>query len=43
MSCYICKTTGIRTCDKEEAEIKCAVCGFCEAEKKRKEALKDGE
>lgn len=30
MSCFICRRTGIRTCDAEEAEIRCMVCGFCE-------------
>lgn len=35
-SCHICKRTGVRTCDPEEAEIKCQICGFCE-----REAVKD--
>jgi hypothetical protein len=36
MSCHICKRTGIRECDPQEAEVKCMVCGFCE-----KEALRE--
>ena len=35
VACHICKTTGIRTCDKDEAEIKCMICGYCDAEKER--------
>lgn len=36
-SCHICKRTGVRECDPEAAEIKCMLCGFCEAEKQCKE------
>ena len=32
MSCHICKITGIRTCDPQEAELKCEICGFCKIE-----------
>lgn len=41
--CHICQRTGVRTCDEEEAEIKCMICGFCEAEadRKRREAGED--
>jgi ribosomal protein L37E len=35
VTCHVCKRTGIRTCDYDEAEIKCMICGFCEAEKTR--------
>jgi hypothetical protein len=40
MSCHICSRTGIRTCDAEEAEMKCHICGFCEREAV-KEAARD--
>lgn len=47
MSCHTCKVTGIRTCDPEEAEIKCMICGFreCQATQKamRDEAAEDGD
>jgi hypothetical protein len=36
-TCHICVKTGIRECDPEAAEIKCVICGFCEAEKLRLE------
>lgn len=36
MSCHICVRTGERTCDPQEAEIKCLICGFCE-----RQALKE--
>jgi hypothetical protein len=36
-TCHICVISGVRTCDPEEAELKCEVCGFCAAEKKRNE------
>ena len=36
-ACHICKRTGIRTCDATEAEFMCSICGFCRAEKDRKE------
>lgn len=39
MACHICKVTKIRTCDPEEADIKCSVCGYCAAQ----ELLKKGE
>ena len=29
MSCHICVRTGERTCDLEEAELKCVICGWC--------------
>jgi len=29
MACHKCKVTGIKTCDPEEAEIKCSLCNFC--------------
>ena len=32
MTCHICRRTGIRTCNEEEAEIKCLLCGFCDKE-----------
>jgi len=35
MSCHICKRTGIRTCNVEEAEFMCDICGFCAAEAAR--------
>lgn len=38
--CHICKRTGIRECNPEEAEIKCTICGFCEREALR-EAVRD--
>jgi hypothetical protein len=31
-ACHVCKRTGERTCDAEEAEVKCMVCGWCERE-----------
>ena len=37
MACFTCKKTGIRECNAMAAADNCAVCGFCEAEKKRKE------
>lgn len=40
MACHICVKTGIRTCDPEEAEIKCMLCGYCEREA-LKEAFRD--
>lgn len=33
MSCHICKRTGEKTCNLQEAEIKCMVCGRCELER----------
>lgn len=33
MSCHICVRTGEKTCDPEEANVKCMICGRCEAEK----------
>ena len=53
MACHRCVVTGIRTCDPEEAEIKCELCGWCkthevkfkyptEREIKLREELKDG-
>lgn len=33
MACHICKRDGTRTCNQEEAEIKCMLCGRCEAER----------
>lgn len=32
MSCHICKHNGERTCDPEEAALKCFLCGRCERE-----------
>lgn len=32
MSCHICVRTGEKTCDLEEAELKCMICGRCEKE-----------
>jgi hypothetical protein len=42
-ACHVCRRTGIRTCDPEEAAIKCHICGFCDAEKERleREAVKN--
>jgi hypothetical protein len=34
MTCHICKQTGQRTCDPQEAEIKCMICGKCAAKEK---------
>lgn len=42
VTCHICKRTGIRTCDEEEAEIRCMICGFCDAEKLRTERENNG-
>lgn len=36
-TCHVCRRTGIRECDYELAELKCEICGFCKAEKLRKE------
>lgn len=33
MACFVCKKTGERECDPEAAEIKCFLCGWCEAQK----------
>lgn len=33
MACFVCKHTGERICDAEEAEIRCMICGRCEREK----------
>jgi len=33
--CHICKVTGVRTCDAQEAEIKCEVCGYCKRQEER--------
>lgn len=33
MSCHICKQDGTRECDPAAAEIRCMVCGKCEAER----------
>jgi len=30
MGCHICIRTGERTCDPEDSELKCMVCGWCE-------------
>jgi len=38
MSCFICKYDGTRICNAEEAEIKCFLCGRCEAEAALQEA-----
>ena len=32
-ACFVCKRTGEKICDGEEAEIRCTVCGRCEAER----------
>ena len=32
MACFICKYTGEKTCDEDEAALKCFICGRCEAE-----------
>ncbi len=32
MACHICKQTGDRTFDLQEAEINCTICGRCERE-----------
>lgn len=32
-ACFVCKHSGQHVCNAEEAEIKCMVCGRCEAEK----------
>jgi hypothetical protein len=42
MSCHVCKRTGVRTCNSDEAEIKCTICGFCEREALR-EVIKSNE
>lgn len=31
MPCFRCKRTGEMICDAEEAELRCEVCGACEA------------
>jgi len=31
--CHVCKHTGERICDPTEAEIRCMICGRCEAER----------
>lgn len=33
MSCFRCKYDGTRICDPVEAELRCTVCGRCEAER----------
>ena len=43
MACHRCIRTGVGTCDPSEAEIKCMICGFCEAEIKRKQREADHE
>lgn len=35
--CHVCRITGIRECDPEVAELKCGLCGFCEAKRLRLE------
>jgi len=32
MSCFVCRHTGQKVCDEEEAEIMCLLCGRCERE-----------
>lgn len=43
MSCHICKISGIRTCNAEEAEIKCEICGYCEREAVKEAARNERE
>ena len=43
MSCHICVKTGARTCDPQEAEMKCMICGHCEREAIKDEFKKDNE
>ena len=39
--CHICVKTGQRECDPAAAEIKCAICNRCEAERQEREAVKN--
>lgn len=38
MSCHVCVYSGVKTCNAEEAELKCLICGRCEAEKAKEVA-----
>lgn len=31
-ACHICRHSGVRTCDPQEAELRCTICGRCERE-----------
>ena len=52
MACMICRRTGERICDPDEADLRCMICGYCEREAadeyprprdiKLQEELKDG-
>lgn len=34
--CHVCRYTGERICDPQEAQIRCLICGRCEAEEPNK-------
>lgn len=37
MACHKCVYTGEKTCNAQEAKIKCLICGRCEAERIKEE------